>query len=422
MSEWLIPILVVISVPAAIIAINQPKVFRLCHLILNSSTFKWISRLKSSLFYNVQSVKSLDTATKPDIGSLDSRVRLARERQDNCTIDVFIVDVCGTIEAPDDIKNVTLQVSIVDVTEGIINAAPVHSRLRQFQMSDSPEFVYNADLGKLTGQAITLSDWMSVAQLRFDWLILPRKGKRNLQFKVLLLSQLGDKQIGCVESTFIYENEEFGYLDLQENIQRARTLTVALGFIVSAADGKMFNCEIELIKDWARHNICSNRSSEKALNKLEKALDTTVAFFRDGNSLDAYQMCKEILEITSVGQRYDILELCLRVAGAKGTVNSEEIILLKNLADWFEVDTERFRSLIERILPVNMYEIKDAEVIFGVTSEMGRETARKRLNKEYAKWSSRVTNTDPQVQAQADQMLELIAEARGKFVGLDTSI
>jgi hypothetical protein len=39
------------------------------------------------------------------------------------------------------------------------------------------------------------------------------------------------------------------------------------------------------------------------------------------------------------------------------------------------------------------------------------------LNKEYSKWSARVTNTDPEIQSQADQMLKLIAEARSNYIG-----
>jgi len=37
------------------------------------------------------------------------------------------------------------------------------------------------------------------------------------------------------------------------------------------------------------------------------------------------------------------------------------------------------------------------------------------LNKEYSKWNSRVTNADPGIQSQADQMLRLITEARGQY-------
>jgi hypothetical protein len=86
--------------------------------------------------------------------------------------------------------------------------------------------------------------------------------------------------------------------------------------------------------------------------------------------------------------------------------------LLKNLADWLEVDTNRFREMVEKILPVGMHEARDQEVILGVSADMSKEKTRKQLNKEYNKWNSRVTNPDPEIQHQADQMLKLIAEAR----------
>jgi predicted ArsR family transcriptional regulator len=46
---------------------------------------------------------------------------------------------------------------------------------------------------------------------------------------------------------------------------------------------------------------------------------------------------------------------------------------------------------------------------------MGREKVRRHLNKEYSKWNSRVTNADPGIQSQADQMLKLIAETRSQY-------
>jgi hypothetical protein len=46
---------------------------------------------------------------------------------------------------------------------------------------------------------------------------------------------------------------------------------------------------------------------------------------------------------------------------------------------------------------------------------MSREKVRQHLNKEYSKWNSRVTNSDPDIQNQADQMLSLIAEARSHY-------
>ena len=86
------------------------------------------------------------------------------------------------------------------------------------------------------------------------------------------------------------------------------------------------------------------------------------------------------------------------------------------MADWLDIDADRFRLMMEKILPIDMHEIKDLDTIFGITSDMNNEKARKHLNKEYSKWNSRVTNSDPHIQTQADQMLRLIAEARCQYI------
>ena len=71
--------------------------------------------------------------------------------------------------------------------------------------------------------------------------------------------------------------------------------------------------------------------------------------------------------------------------------------------------------MMEKIIPLDMLDSKDYEAVLGVTSDMTGETARTHLNREYAKWNSRVTNSDPKIQCQADQMLKLIAEARTQY-------
>ena len=90
--------------------------------------------------------------------------------------------------------------------------------------------------------------------------------------------------------------------------------------------------------------------------------------------------------------------------------------LLKNLAQWLEVDMNRFREMVEKILPISMHEVRDEEVILGVSADMSRERTRQQLNREYSKWNSRVTSSNPEIQRQADQMLKLIAEARSAYV------
>jgi len=376
-----------------------------------------ISRVRAACSGKANLPGPVEVSAGPDMAGLNCRVRLGRDLKDGFAKDTFGVEICGTIHAPADKQEAVLKVTMVDVTGSGDNFDSVLAKTGQWRTDDSGQFCYSGDLGKLTGRETILSNWTSVAKLQADWLLLPRRGGRDLQLRSSILSRVDSVELASASCTFAYDNDEFGYMDLEENRQRTRTLAVALAFTVSASDGKMFNCEVDLIKDWARTNVCSPGASSKARGELEKALDKTFAFFRDGHQLNTFQISKELVEIASVGERCDIMELCLHVAQAKGSAAPEEVGLLGDLAGWLELDPEVYREMAERILPVNMHEVKDAEMLLGVTAGMGAENTRRHLNREYSKWNARVTNSDPQVQAQADEMLSLIAEARREYVG-----
>ena len=129
------------------------------------------------------------------------------------------------------------------------------------------------------------------------------------------------------------------------------------------------------------------------------------------------KICKKIAKTVPFAVRCDILELCLRVVHANNFAATEQLVLLKNMAGWLEVHRERFRSMMEKILPVGMHESKDIELILGITSDMNRKQTCQHLSKEYRKWNARVTNSDYEVQAQAEHMLKLIAETRCRYAG-----
>jgi len=326
------------------------------------------------------------------------------------------VEICGRVYAPAEVHFASVQISITDITDGPVTARPIHSKVKQWQMHDSGAFIYNAELGKLPNEDVVLPNWIPVAQVHLDWLLLPRRGRRELQFIISILSRDSGEELACAVCTFTYDNREFGYIDLQENIQRAKMLAVTLAFAVSAADNKLYGCEIELVKNWARANLDALGASAKVRRKLEKALNKTVAFFRKGYEIDTCKICKEIVEIVPLAQRYDVLDLCMRVAKANGVASEQEVAILKNLASWLEVDADRFRAMMEKILPAGMHEVEDVEVVLGIDSDMGAEQTRKQLNREYRKWSARVTNLDPEIRTQADYMIKFIAEARTTYV------
>jgi len=380
-----------------------------------------IDRARQKILGETELGHNPESSARPDMTILNCRVRLIRVKEGDSFFDAFSMEICGTIHAPDDMCRTALKISISDITDGPSNPQAVQVRSKRGAsavLSDGSVFCHKAELGKLPHRITMLSDWTEVAQLRPDLTVLPRRGWRDLQFDLSISLADSSQELARARCTFAYENPEIGYVDLQENIERTKVLAVALAFVVSAADNKLDDCEVDLIKNWARDNILddSEQSSEEARVKLDKALEKTISFFNAGNTLNAREICTEVVEIAPLAQRYDILDLCMYVAQASGYVSAEKLGVLENMATWFEVDSERFRIMMEKVLPIEMREVKDVEAILGIKSDMSKEKTRQHLNHEYSKWNSRVTNSDPAIQSQADQMLKLIAEARSQYV------
>jgi uncharacterized tellurite resistance protein B-like protein/uncharacterized protein YacL (UPF0231 family) len=380
-------------------------------------------RIKSQLFRQKLPYRSEESNLPVNMNALNCQIQWTKLEEEKSIYDAFSIEICGTINAPSDNCDTTLQISIMDVTDGPANAKVVQSQLPQWSSQDGPypsAFIFNVRLGRLPSKVTTMPDWTPIAQIRFDWLMFPRKGKRLLQFITTIMSAEDNQQLALAQCKFACENPFYGYIDLQENGERTNILAVALAFAVSAADNELYDCEIELIKNWAKDNVLESSASDSDEQKLNKALEKTIAFFRAGNNIDTYKICDEIVSIAPVAQRYDILELCLYVIQSKGSVTTEELTLLKNMAEWLDVDSKKFRNMMEKVLPVDMHQVRDVETILGITSDMSKEKVRKHLNEEYSKWNSRVTNADPDIQNQADQMLKLIAETRSQYTSKAT--
>ena len=378
------------------------------------------NRLKMALPAYPERSRNPKGQTSPTPGGLQCRVLTPSQADHSGTGEAFSVEICGCVRGPSDSACVGAQVVITDVTEGDAEALPVHSSTAQWQANKPAAFCYRGELGKLPGSTAVLSQWMPVAKIELDSLILPRKGSRRLRFSVALVSSDTGRKLAWAECDHVFENDSFGYVDRQENTEQTKTLAVVLAFTVSAADGKLYDCEIDVIKDWARGSIDYAEISEAASKQFEKALDQTVEFFRSGHQVDSEKICAEITDLAPVSDRYEIVELCLEVARAKGMAGAEELELLKKVSEWLEIDSDKFRTMTAKILPINMHEVENAEIVLGVTPDMDSESTRRRLNDEYRKWNARVTSTDPDVQMQADSMLKFIAEARNQYVSSET--
>jgi uncharacterized tellurite resistance protein B-like protein len=366
--------------------------------------------------------KTSDPATvfnlyKPiDLAVLNSRVRTSREICGDAWRSVLLVDLCGTIEAPDNDYEIRLDIALSDAAE----SQPALVRSKQGIAQVASPFTHQTEIGKLCHRKTILDEWTTVAKICPDSFVLPRQGRRNLQCDVTVLSKATGQRLASTTCITAYENAETGYLDIEDRIQWSKTLAVGLAFSVGTADNDLLDSEIEVIHAWVKTNFDSSHASASACLQLQKALRKTAAFFRHGGRLNVERVCGEIVEIAPMLGRLETLDLCMRVAAARGQVSEAQMTLLKTLADLLGIDRAKLRAKAEKMLPINMHQAPDTEIVLGVTTDMSKDEARQQLNHEYAKWSSRVISSDPAIQKQADQMLQLIADARTQFVGVSS--
>jgi hypothetical protein len=327
----------------------------------------------------------------------------------------FVVDIIGSIRATTVGQNAVLQVTLEDVTEGLAHTRPVIEKGTE-GTSDPPQpFCFQTPLGVLHDAVITLSNWTTVARLETAWFTFAHRGPRALVFHVRIKTAPHNDELAHARYLLDYNNQDLGYIDLKENQQQVKVLAIAPALAVAAMDGKFSEGELGFIRGWALANINLKAVSLKSKKAFEKSLQRAAALLQTPDAVDLQPLCQYIARLAPLAVRYDILEFFLYVARASGSVTRDTLQLLTSLAAWLQADTEHYRTLVEKVLPVHLHETLDKEIVLGVKDDMPREEILKRLNREYVKWNARVTNADKNVQHQADKMLELIAQARHQY-------
>ncbi len=351
--------------------------------------------------------------------SLHCRIGLISTDSPGIAETAFEVKMRGCVTAPSDMYDADVQVLIADVQDGPNNAKPVLCTAKQWQMEDSPAFCLKSHIGKLPHRQTHLSTWVPVAEIRADLLKFPRKGTSKLKFITSIISQAGGGELACAAATIDYENHKSGYIDAKENHQRAEALSVQLAAALCSSNGQLNKAGIKVIDEWisSRVETSVNKESKAQIrSRFKQSLEDAIGLCRKGGEFDIESICGQITEKATIIERYDAMELCLQVVKTGGGIDGKQIAVLSQMAGLLEVDTDKFRAMVQKILPVSMYEAKDVEFILGVTADMSAEEARRQLNNEYRKWNARVTHPDTATRQQAGRMMALIADARRNYV------
>ncbi len=337
---------------------------------------------------------------------------------DRCGSKAFSISIRGRICVPTPMHETQVQVLLIDDTDGPDAAQPVLCAAREWQLDDSPAFCYKAANGRIPATEYVLSDWVPVAVIPLEVLRFPRRGRRTVECVTSLLSLETGYELACATALLEYHNPDLGYVDARENAEQSEILTVQLAVAVGSAATAPQEAAVRTIEDW----ICARAAagtedsrhderSRRLTRVLHQAVDTCIS----GRKLDIERICTTLRSVATIVDIYDAMKLCLRTIGSAGTADRAQTALIGRIAKALQVDEKRFRAMSQKILPVALHKETDLEFILGISADMDPDVGRLRLREEYQKWNARVTNPDPAIQAQADQMLALIAEARDRL-------
>jgi len=246
-----------------------------------------------------------------------------------------------------------------------------------------------------------------------DTLVFPRKGARKIRFHFD-----AEGTSASAQCTVTHQCTEAGYLEKKDNRKKFEILAVQLAFAVSSADGEVHQKEAHVIREWIRRRVEVAGDEGAAKDRLNTAIRQELQEFRDGKIRDVHGVCQKVLGVTTVADRYDVLELCLKVAQADGVAEEDELDMVNRLAELLDVDQERFRSMRDQHFSAvieNQSGMVDANELLGITPEMSETDVKKHLRKEFQKWNQLATHKDADKREQAKRMLDLIGKKRAEI-------
>lgn len=372
--------------------------------------FKVIGKFLDFVFKTTRAASKFIKENNPN----SFKVIIFKIKENTLDIDCFEVKIQGAINAQS--NNATVQFIAKMHDETNEEKEPVLSTIEEFQSDDSVVFSFQKS-EELPYANTLISDWITIFKIPLPFLEFPKKGRRDISITFYIVNQQGNI-LEQAEHKIPFVNEENGYLDALENRKKFEEVIIKTALLVSNSDGEMDNSEAEVIKHWVKTRLTGYNESVRNENK--QLLND---YIKDGfnqvknDEIDIHSILDEIHDIASDGEKYELYELCLKVASSDGKAEQEELDLLDDITDYLDLDRVKLQSMLEKELPVNIYtnSIDDKESLIGITIDMDNKQIKKHLVKEYSKWSARVAHKDEKIRNQAEEMIQIIVDLRKKY-------
>jgi len=198
---------------------------------------------------------------------------------------------------------------------------------------------------------------------------------------------------------------------LFRRLENHEKIALTLAFAVCISDENDYLPKLNVIADW----ISQKAETDLEKNKTKKTLNKALSDFKKCKRINIHKLCTDLNDSTKPSQRYKYLQLLLDIIAADGIASKKELQLIQKISCWLDIDKEKFRTMAEKIIPLNIHEQKDLQLSLGIEPNMNTASIIKQLNSEYRKWNSRVTSSSKTIRELAEYMLDFITQTRDQY-------
>ena len=262
-------------------------------------------------------------------------------------------------------------------------------------------------------------------------LAAPYKGVRKLRFR-LVATSIGvksnraafaeedlNKIYHIAHFDYNYEFKEIGYLENFLNRERVEELSIDLGMCIAASDGKLQQKELDVIKDWANLGTL-HLEADRAEEKKEEYSKYIKASYNKAKAkkLSLSEIVEEINEKAGREQKYEAIDLMLKIAGADDKLSKEEDVMLNKIVKKLQLEEQVYNEMKNKTLAtVGKIETSKGSIegLLGIKSDMSDKQKCKELRKQYSKWNSQTNSSNTKIKERAKEMIKIIADLRTKY-------
>lgn len=363
-------------------------------------------------------------AGRPRMQPIEARVRHIPAAGADGLPDHYLVETRG-VTAVSPSRELVAIAMLDDTTDGTSEPLPVLSLLDWQQASSSPIFFDKTKIGVWNGHVFGTEDWTSLEIRIFPQVLrAPYSGTRTMRVRVQIYDDASSSDLAfwSTDLTLTCDLDEVGWMEQSERREVSERCAIRMAMSVAVATDGIDAAEKSVIRSWAKDQLDyvadAYRQERKAeLNRI------LIEAIEDANSgeIDLGAEIQRLRDNGTQGGRLEAVELCIAVMGADGRADHEELEQVNKIAKKLEVDDVWFAQLrdkaVSAIAVSSEGSAEELAAVLGIDLSQDQATIRAQLNAAFDRWSSRSTSvSDPDKRAEAERMLDVVAEARTKLL------